>query len=109
MILGLCLIFGIVFLMRIALWKRLPKGCQEVLIMLEQKILFNSFLRALIESYLSTCIACMLSNSLIWGKTPETAGQKINMLSSIATVPYIIAFPFGILQLLQRNQQYLGD
>jgi len=103
-VLVLLLIIVLMCLIRCTLWHKMPDIVKTGFNKAERKIMFNSILRTMIQTYLETCIATMISLQLRTGTQPLTWEDKINTLFSIASVPYILAFPPAVTYYLLHNQ-----
>ena len=74
--------------------------------MIEEKLLFNSVLRALLEVYLMTSISVLYSLKYVQTNTTE---EKISFVMSLAVLVFCIVFPFWSFKFLRNNHKRLTD
>ena len=96
-------LIALVILCRMIIVKRCPQSVVRVLISVERKLIFNSVLRAMLESYLQMAILMLYG----WRNrrvTPDTQ-SRIDFLILLALTIYITAFPFLQFRFLNSRRE----
>ena len=99
------LVIGLVVLCRRIVYTRCCRCAQTTLRKLEAKIMFNSVLRAILESYFLLAISTFHSFKKISFETKE---ETTSFVTSLALLGFLVAFPALSHRFLLRNQENLG-
>lgn len=84
-----------------------PTWAQNLIKKLKGKLMYNSMLRAGIESYMVTTMGCFMAfNTKV---SFETSEDTLNSLTTFMMLPYIFGFPLWVRWFLVRNRFALPD
>jgi len=93
---ALAFIIGLIVLLGRKCFWRMPKSVKKVYLSLRNKLMFNSVLRSLLQSYLPLCMSCMVSI------THEGKAAGYILLTFLALCPFVVIF------ILKRQTVALG-
>ena len=86
---------------------RAPQPVHSLFRYIDQKLRYNTVLRAMIESYYGICMTTCLTMKDEWNW--DTTESMVNSLSSLIFLPYLIGFPIWIVNYLRKNRLALSD
>ena len=105
MILFIVLII-VLILCRCLIVRKCCKCAQTLLRKLENKLMFNSVLRAVLESYFLVCITAIYG---VKNARFDPAENTTNFIFGVVTLIFLVAFPIQAHRFLLRKQNNLGE
>jgi hypothetical protein len=81
-------VIGLVVFVRFYLYHKMPQFIKNIILSLQDSLMFNSVLRTLMQTYLATAINTSIAIEKV------SLDHKMNSAITIATMCYLILFPY---------------
>ena len=79
-----------------------PAVLMKVLMIIKRKLMYNSILRACLETYFKTCIFLFVSSNAVEAYTFD---GKLNLLMLMLTAVACLGFPFFVGKFIHENSE----
>jgi len=97
---GIVLLIGSVILIHKKCFHRLPRKYKKHFISIKNKLMFNSILRSLLQSYLSLCVSCIVSITMSENVASTATGYTL--------LAFLILSPLLVICILKCQKYPLG-